>query len=226
MCRRGVCLETRLHRLLSAEVSRRADAVILSLDLRDAFTSVRRDCVLSAARQAGGDVYVAARAVAATDTWHVVMADGDARTVTQRVGLDQGCPLSPGLFAVAVAPALQEVTREVCRIDPQAKVVAFLDDTYIVGTPAACAAGRRRFEAAMKAIGLDMHPTKTKVWGRGCRRHIPRPEELCPASRARAAADAASEPSAPAGRSSRSSPALACRAGTDRAATYGPGVWH
>ena len=117
-----------MHRLLSALAATRENSVICGLDLRDAFTSIYRHTVIAECNQADPRLGAVAEAWLGSDTEHVIIADGVAEMVPQKVGLDQGCPLSPGLFAVGTAGALRRVRSAMQAVDPQAAAVAFLDD--------------------------------------------------------------------------------------------------
>ena len=182
------------------------------LDLRDAFTSVRRDVVIAECNSADPRLGAVAEAWLLHDTEHIIVADGAAETVTQRVGLDQGCPMSPGLFAVATTKALQHVRQAMLVRDDQAAVVAFLDDTYLIGLPDAVAAGCAAFGLAKGAIGLRVNQDKTKVW---C---PPRPAQPPPSGGAASPriADSAGEGEAAAGAPAPSPPRNADSAGAGR----------
>jgi len=84
--------------------------------------------------------------------------------VDQHVGLDQGCPLSPALYSIAVRDVLDTVQETMRQIDPSASVTAYLDDTYLTGTPEAVRYGMHSFAALTARLGLKVHPNKTKVW--------------------------------------------------------------
>ena len=50
------------------------------------------------------------------------------------------------------------------QVDPHASVVAYLDDTYLVGNSAAVVRGLSAFAEHMATLGLRVHPRKTQVW--------------------------------------------------------------
>ena len=49
-------------------------------------------------------------------------------------------------------------------VDPAAEVVAYQDDTYLLGTPDAVLVGMDAFSRAMAALGLRLREHKTQVW--------------------------------------------------------------
>ena len=91
-------------------------------------------------------------------------AGEDACTVEQHVGLDQGCPLSPALYGIAVRDALESTEEAMRAVDEKARVKAFLDDTYLIGSPEATDAGATSFNSKMEAMGLKLRLDKTKIW--------------------------------------------------------------
>ena len=84
--------------------------------------------------------------------------------VSQTVGLDQGCPLSPGLFSVTAKGPLEQTLAHMRTEDPQSMILSYLDDTYLVGSGAAVAKGLQAFREAMQDIGLQLNESKTKIW--------------------------------------------------------------
>lgn len=70
-------------------------------------------------------------------------------------GLDQGCPFSPAIYCLAVRDALAATQWDMRQVDPDTTVVAYLDDTYLVGSPSAVIVG-------MMAFGREM--LETQVW--------------------------------------------------------------
>jgi hypothetical protein len=68
----------------------------------------------------------------AVDTAHYwVDRAGCGHAVVAAKGVDEGGPLSPGFFAVSIAPALRRLDECLCELDAGAVVMAYLDDTYV-----------------------------------------------------------------------------------------------
>ena len=130
----------------------------------DAFTSISRAAVIHECEEAHPLLGAVARAWLSSSSRHVIVADGDASMVDQHVGLDQGCPLSPGFYAVATRRARQRTQDAMRQSDPLARVPAFLDDTYMAGYPDTIELGRHTFDVEMAKLNLSVNKLKEKFW--------------------------------------------------------------
>eukprot|EP00959_Pyramimonas_sp_CCMP1952_P207875 4348183-Pyramimonas_sp.AAC.1 len=71
-----------------------------------------------------------------TVTTHLLWNDADtALPIRATRGVDQGCPLSPGLFAIALADALGDIAVALQRLSPECRVFSYLDDIMVFGPP-------------------------------------------------------------------------------------------
>ena len=155
----------RLHRLLSAMAARRrSDVVIMSVDVRDAFSQVHRQAVVTALQAKCPDLLPLALQWLRAAPRHVCDDGhgGPAHLVEQVRGLDQGCPLSPAMYALTMISPLSDVTLEMQSIDPQAVTAAYLNDTYLIGTVDSVQRGVQSLTAALASLGLALNDQKTK----------------------------------------------------------------
>ena len=103
--------------------------------------------------------------------------EGVSHLVSQGEGGEQGDPLMPALFALALAPALRSFQEE---LHPGEHVRAFLDDIYVTTSPARTAPVLSRLEHHLFAsLHIRLHAGKTRVWNSAGVRppHLPPPPE-------------------------------------------------
>ena len=101
--------------------------------------------------------------------------EGVSHLVSQGEGGEQGDPLMPALFALALAPALRSFQKKLL---PGEHVRAFLDDIYVTTSPALTASVLSRLEHHLFAsLHIRLHAGKTRVWNSAGVRppHLPPP---------------------------------------------------
>ena len=97
-----------MHKILSAQSQRWDTAVIVSLDAANAFNTISRPSVRRALVERVPKLARACGWWYARDTTHVYWDEMQrACPILAERGVDQGCALSPALFAIALAPQLQ-----------------------------------------------------------------------------------------------------------------------
>ena len=100
-----------------------------------------------------------------TATTHLLWDDADtALPIRATRGVDQGCPLSPGLFAIALADALGDIAVELRRLSPECRVFSYLDDIMVFGPPEHADAAIQIVVTALTHAGLQVNQSKTKAW--------------------------------------------------------------
>ena len=131
------------------------NTVLLKLDLRNAFNSVSRQAVLREVRSRFPEL-------ACWADWTYGQSSRlrfGPHVVHSTCGVQQGDPLGPLLFSLALQPALtaavEGATLDLC--------FAFLDDIVLAGNSVQVATALRALCAAAAAAGLELEPTKSEV---------------------------------------------------------------
>ena len=72
--------------------------------------------------------------------------------------------MSPGFYAVGTAADLSEGRTAVGAVDPHGDCLAYLDDTYFVGSAEAVFAGLDAWRIRIEAHGMKLKMPKTQIW--------------------------------------------------------------
>eukprot|EP00973_Karenia_brevis_P074081 10295698-Karenia_brevis.AAC.1 len=92
--------------------------------------------------------------------------EGTCHPVPATRGVDQGCPLSPALFALGLADSLESIRGRLLALDPKAHVFAYLDDVVVVLRADQAAAAHAVVTEELQRAGLQVNAAKTKAWTR------------------------------------------------------------
>jgi len=155
----------KLHKTLTALSELRPEAAFIKLDFKNAYNSLFRRAVHDGVRgrfPALG-AFVATLCPELTSHWWFA-SDGCGRRIRSVRGVDQGCPLSPAFFAIAIAPALEQLRTQLRGQDPDAYVLSFLDDIYVVIDHGEVARTLETVQQLFQPLGLELHEGKTRVW--------------------------------------------------------------
>ena len=125
--------------------------VIVKLDMMKAFNSVRRDHVLQTCLDRTPEI--AKLSFLAYSKPSSVIASG--HSITSSTGVQQGDPIGPLLFALAVDQIASGVDSELS--------VWYLDDATIGGYPESVLSDEQRCITVLKRIGLIVNPKKTEI---------------------------------------------------------------
>ena len=154
----------KIRKVLAAEAELRPEAVILALDFTNAFNSVLRSAVRAAVASRLGPLAPLCAVICGASTRHWYYDSSGGNPVAASRGVDQGCPLSPGFFAVGIAPVLDALQGTLRALDPAARVVSYLDDVYVVIAPAHAEAALAAAGRAFSPAGLTLNRSKCHAW--------------------------------------------------------------
>ena len=140
------------------------DLVVVSTDCRNAYNSVSRGAML---RQLFVQDPAVARFVMffyGQDAELLYGADDGIETIFSRTGSQQGDPLAGLLFSLAIQPVLAQVQATAVGEAEGARVLAQIDDVYLVGPREWAAQAYAQMTAAYAAIDLAMRDDKGRVF--------------------------------------------------------------
>jgi hypothetical protein len=138
------------------------DWCVLRVDARNAFNTVSRAAILGELARAFPELLpLAGQFYIRSGRLHFRGEDGRTVTLGSVTGAQQGDPLGPMLYALAIHPVLREVAR---RYRGVALVLGLLDDIHLVGPQRAVAAAFRMLRGLLRERGQQMSPGKCVVW--------------------------------------------------------------
>ena len=127
------------------------DHVFLKLDFRNAFNSVRRDKTLEAVRQFAPEIFPFVYSCYAT----ISNLSFRGTIVHSAEGVQQGDPLGPLLFCLAIHPLTQQLKSEFC--------VFYLDDGTVGGSEHDVLHDFQLIDREAAAIGLQLNHRKSEL---------------------------------------------------------------
>ena len=125
--------------------------VVVKVDVKNAFNSVRRDVILSRIRDRCPALYPMVYQAYASPT---PLLFGDEK-ILSATGVQQGDPLGPLCFALAVDRCARSLTAPLN--------VWYLDDATLGGSVAQVTADLKTIISAFQTIGLQLNPSKCEV---------------------------------------------------------------
>ena len=159
----GVCngAEAAVHATRKFLQNLTDEHTLLKLDFKNAFNSIRRDKVLEAARDLAPDIYPLVHSSYSASS---LLFWGET-TIDSQEGVQQGDPLSPLLFCLAIHRHCEQLRSPLC--------VMYMDDVS-VGGPLEDVLHDLDVIKDAESLGLTLNPTKCEVIGSGhvVRSHI------------------------------------------------------
>jgi len=157
-----------LHKSVTALTDQDSRRVVMAFDAANAFGTVSRQRIWDSTKRRLPELAKTVRAWLRTPATHFMWdAAGKLHLVRNVAGVDQGCPLSPLLFALGVADELADLQAAIRHLDPTAQVFAYLDDVVVVCVPEVAQAAAEAVADKLGLCGLKLNQGKTQVWSKG-----------------------------------------------------------
>ena len=164
----------KMHKVLTVQAQMWDSATVLSFDAANAFNTISRTKVRERMAETIPDLARVCGWWYARATTHIYWDEVHRpHTVTAEEGVDQGCALSPALFALAVAPQVAKLEAALQQQDSRARVFAYLDDVFVVCDALETEVAANAAGVAMAELGMRLKPEKTKVWARNLSLELP-----------------------------------------------------
>ena len=80
--------------------------------------------------------------------------------------MDQGCPLSPALFAIGIADCLDSINSRLQELSTDAKLFSYLDDIIVIVPNTKAAEAKALVLEELHQLGLEVNGDKTVAWSR------------------------------------------------------------
>ena len=138
--------------------------VVFTTDARNAFNSVSRRAIIGALRECFPQLLPFVSVFYARDGDLVIRMPWGAECVRSRSGVQQGDPLGSALFSLALQHLLLRVAATAVGAAAGARVLAFIDDVYLVGPLQWATAAYGQLAAEYPSVGLEMRHAKGGVY--------------------------------------------------------------
>jgi len=120
-----------VHKAISALSCASPLDVVLKFDCSNAYNSMPRRQILAAVQQRAPCLTPVVSAWLCRPTTHFFWGDGSkGLPIRATCGVDQGCPLSPALFAIGIADALERIQGRLVTLAPSARVSPTLTTSW------------------------------------------------------------------------------------------------
>ena len=155
----------RVHKTVSALTCASPGDVVLQFDCSNAFNSMPRQLILDAVRARAPSLLHAVSVWLSQPTAHLFWGESSrASPIRASTGVDQGCPLSPALFAIGLAAPLERIHSRLALLSPRCRVFSYLDDVMVVVPGADGEAALDAVVEELQGVGLTVNADKTAAW--------------------------------------------------------------
>ena len=154
-----------VHKCITALTETNPEVLVLAYDATNAFNSIPRGQVLSGVRSRAPTLLTTVEAWLSGATTHTFWdGQGNGLPVHASSGVDQGCPLSPALFAIGIAGALDGVNSRLAALSSDCRLFSYLDDVMVIAPRAVATQAHAVVQEELSRAGLTLNVSKTQAW--------------------------------------------------------------
>ncbi len=136
------------------------DRIFVKTDVKNAFNSVHRQHLLEQVSSRHPDILHHVSQMYSKPSSLLFQQGGSPVIIQSEEGIHQGDPLGPALFSTAIHPILSDLQNS----NPSIRVLAYLDDVFMVGLPQDVLSALDDLRPAFEAIGLSIANHKCKIY--------------------------------------------------------------
>ena len=134
--------------------------IVLKSDVKNAFNSVSRDQIMEQVSLTFPELYNHVIQMYGKPSSLVFMQGSSTIVIPSEEGVHQGDPLGPVLFAMAIHPVLTKIQKS----HSQVRVLAYLDDVFLLGGAKSVLAAFHDLKETFSTINLFIADKKCKIF--------------------------------------------------------------
>ena len=150
------------------------DWVIVKTDIRNAFSSLDRSCLLDETAKSFPDLYEHVFSLYSQSSRLIFQQGSSSFNLLSQQGVHQGDPLGLALFSIAIQPILAKVQE----LHSATQLLAYLDDVFVIGSHADFLLALNALKGSFSAIGLHISMKKCEQFGSTKISSLQRPEGI------------------------------------------------
>ena len=133
---------------------------LLKTDMSNAFNSVSRSQLLHQVETSFPELLPHVRQMYAEASDLLYQMESETVLITSEEGVHQGDPLGPSLFSLAIHPIVSQLQRDHHNV----RILAYLDDIFILGEPDNAIDAGLALKASLSNIGLSICDGKCELF--------------------------------------------------------------
>ena len=134
--------------------------ILLKTDVKNAFNSIGRSHLLNQVAEHHPDIYPHVAQMYSSSSPLVFHQDNSSSVILSEEGIHQGDPLGPVLFSIGIQPLLMRLQDH----NPNIKVLAYLDDVFVLGDPANVVPALDEIKSMFREINLVVADHKCEIY--------------------------------------------------------------
>ena len=149
-----------LHHHIQLLLADNPHMIVLKTDVKNAFNLIHRSHLLEQVSSCHPDIYLHVCQMYSHSSSLVYQQGNSIVIIPSEEGIHQGDPLGPALFSTGIHSVLSELQD----LFPSVKVLAYLDDVFLVGLEDDVLSSLENLKLAFSSIGLQISTNKCEIY--------------------------------------------------------------